>query len=939
MAKHIEIQNARQNNLKGINAKIPLGSLTVICGLSGSGKSSLAFETLYVEGQRRYLQNLSNYLRQYIVQQSPPDVESIHNLPPALALEQKNSVKSSRSTVAGLSGLAHHLQLIFEKLAKAHCPKHRQALESFPPHQIAEYLLKNFKGQKAFVLNEVLSEKISSPKILLQSLRRKGFNRLLFPKKGQSLSLSQIKNIEDIKRLPKKNFYLLLDRFVIEEKQKGRMTESFQQAYGLSKMFSFKPSVFSEKILVQTLTGEKRFFSLNASCPQCSYKFPLPLTAGLFNWNSPLGACRTCEGYGYSLDIDENKVVPQPRLSLKKGAVQILQNPSAISWKNLLRQYCAQQKIPWDKPWSDLSLYQRKKIWSGHGSFKGIEGYFQNLERKKYKMHIRILLSRYKSPFICKTCKGSRLRSDLDSVLFHGKSFNSYMKMNLEQMKRFFERESLSLSEKEKCFESFSALSRHLKYLNALGLSYLSLNRSVKGLSGGEFQRLNLSSQLGLRLSQILYVLDEPTVGLHPRDTARLLELLKELKQWDNTVVVVEHDSKLIENSDYVIEMGPGAGQKGGEILWAGKTKSFYTCSHSNTVSYLKEKNVILKTTRPVNKKHYKYHLLLKGCSGHNLKNVDLFVPLNRFVVLTGVSGSGKSSLAVHSLYPALKKKLSGENLHGLPYKNLSGDEFLKSVTLMNPSDIGHSSVSFILSYMKVFDIVRQQFASQPLSQRQGFKPSHFSLNVEGGRCPFCRGRGYQEIDMVFMDSLQVVCENCRGKKFKKEILQVCLNGKNIYELLNITVQQAFDFFRGSVGLLRAFSALKEVGLSYLKLGQSISSLSGGERQRLKMAGELLKSRQEKTLYILDEPTKGLHFKELTLILKVIDRLVETGGSFLVIEHNLDFIKSADFIIDVGPEAGSRGGRIVFEGSPDQILRCSKSHTGHFLKKFLQKNQ
>ena len=932
--KFIEVNKAAQNNLKDIHVKIPLGSLTVICGLSGSGKSSLAFETLYAEGQRRYLQNLSNYLKQYIIQQSPPKVESIHNLPPALALEQKNNVKSSRSTVASFSGLADHLRLIFEKLAKAHCPKHNIPLKSFSPSQIAENLLENFKGEKAFVLASVSSEKISNKKLFLQNLKKRGFHRLLFPK-GKNLSLSQVKDINDVKRLSKKNFYLLLDRFVIEEKQKGRLADSFKQAFDLPKVFPFDSQVFSEEVLVQILKGEQRVFSKRLICTKCAYELPFPLTASLFSFNSPLGACRACEGYGYLLEIDENKVIPNPKLSFRGGVIHPFQNPSAARWKSRLKMFCREKKIPWNKAWCDLSPKQRRMIWEGQGFFGGIKAYFQKLERKRYKMHIRILMSRYKSPFPCKTCKGSRLRSDLDFIRFHGKNFRDYMKMNLGQMGRFFKREEMSLLEKEACSESFQALSKSLKYLNALGLSYLNLNRSINTLSGGEFQRLNLSSQLGLCLSQLLYVLDEPTVGLHPRDTSRMIELLKELKQLGNTVVVVEHDQELIKHSDYVIELGPESGKRGGEILWTGWKSDFLNSKNSNTVFYLKRKNILLKTARPVDKKLHKYRVLLKSCSGHNLKNVDLFVPLNRFVVLTGVSGSGKSSLVVDSLYPALKRELSGGNLPGLSCGELFGSEFLKEVLLMNQSDIRKSSRSFVLSYIKAFDLVRQNFAESPLAKRMGLRASHFSLNVEGGRCPSCRGQGYQEVDMLFMDPLRVQCEDCKGRKFKKEILKVRLKDKNIYELLNLTVDQAFEFFRGSASLLRAFSSLKDVGLSYLTLGQSIGSLSGGERQRLKLSRELVKSGQEKTLYILDEPTKGLHFKEIELLLKVIDRLVETGGSFLVIEHNLDFIKEADFVIDMGPEAGSQGGRILFEGSPTQLLNCRKSHTGRFLREFI----
>jgi len=934
MPSSIEIYKARQNNLKNLSVKIPLGSLTLVCGLSGSGKSSLAFETLYAEGQRRYLQNLSNYLKQYIIQQSPPEVEYIYNLPPALALEQKNNIKSPRSTVASLSGLSHHLRLIFEKLAKVHCPIHQTPLQSFYPDQITDYLLNHFKGERAFLSISVETTKITSHKKFLQNLKAKGFNRLLFPK-GKTLNLDQIKDIDSVKRLGKNKFYILIDRFVIEEKYKKRLRDSFRQAFNLSKMFPIYSHVFSEKLTVQILNGETRVFSKTAICSECDYEFPFPVTANLFSFNSPLGACSDCQGYGYNLKIDEAKVIPKARLSLKKGAIHPFSKPSTVSLKSRMKKFCENHKIPWDQAWCDLTAQQRNSLWMGKGNFKGIKGYFQKLECKKYKIHVRILLSRYKSSFICETCKGSRLRSDLDYILFHGKNFNNYMSMTLGQIKDFFNKESLTSLEKETCLESFSALNHHLKYLNALGLSYLSLNRSVSTLSGGEFQRLNLSSQLGLCLSQVLYVLDEPTVGLHPRDTHRMIELLKELKNLGNTIVVVEHDQEVMKHSDYVIELGPEAGQKGGRLLWSGWRKDFLKIKNSNTVPYLKRKNMILKITRPVNKKNYKFHLLLKKCSGYNLKNVNLFVPLNRFVVLTGVSGSGKSSLVTKTLYPALQKEIEGESNSCLPYESLTGTQFLKSAVLMNQSEMGRSARSSVVSYIKAFDVIRHSFANTALAKRKNFTASHFSLNVEGGRCSSCRGRAYQEIDMLFMDSLKVQCEDCKGKKFKKEILQVRLNDKNIYEILNLTVEEAFHFFKKEVSLLRIFGSLKEVGLSYVTLGQSIGSLSGGERQRLKLSRELLKSQQERTLYILDEPTKGLHFKEMELLLKVIDRLVETGGSFLVIEHNLDFIKESDYIIDIGPEAGSQGGRIVFEGSPSKLLSCKKSHTAKFFRSFI----
>ncbi|MBC6414959.1 MAG: excinuclease ABC subunit UvrA [Bdellovibrionales bacterium] len=934
MEKQIEIYNANQNNLKRVNVKIPLGSLTVICGLSGSGKSSLAFETLYVEGQRRYLQNLSNYLKQYIIQKNPPEVERILNLPPALALEQKNSIKSSRSTVASLSGLSDHLRLIFEKLAQVHCPKHKTLLQAFSSDQISDYLLKNFKSEKAFVLIPVLRNSILEPKLFFKTLQAKGLSRLLIPQKN-SLDLKYVKEIEEIKRYPQKNFYILLDRFVIKNSEKERMRDSFNQAFDLPKSLASFRFAFSQEIVVQILKGETRFFSRKARCPECSYEFPYSLTSNLFNFSSPLGACNNCQGYGYTLEIDEKKVIPNAKLSLEKGAIYPFETPSSLKLKSSLKKFCMEKKIPWTKPWCDLKAQQRKEIWEGKGFFKGVKGFFNRLEKKKYKMHVRIFLSRYKSKFNCKICKGSRLKQELNSVTFHGKTFMNYMKMNLGQLKLFLKKEKMTPKELEVAQESFSALSNHLKYLNDLGLSYLQLDRYISTLSGGEFQRLNLSNQLGLCLSQVLYVLDEPTVGLHPRDTFRMIEILKELQKLGNTIVVVEHDQSVMENSDYVIEMGPESGQNGGEILWSGLWKNFLTQKKSNTVPYLNRKSIPFKQTRPVDKKTYKYRLLLEECSGHNLKKINLFIPLNRFVVLTGVSGSGKSSLLTQTLYPALKQNLTGESFYQLPYKKLWGFEFLKDVILMTQEEIGRSSRSSIVSYVKIFDVIRKAFANTSLAKKLGFKASSFSLNVDGGRCPVCKGKGYQEIDMVFMDSLKIECEECKGKRFKKDILRVRLKDKNIDELLNTTIEEARDFFRLEATVLRAFSSLKEVGLSYLTLGQSLSSLSGGERQRLKLSRELLKSNQEKTLYILDEPTKGLHFKELDLLINVIDRLVDSGASFLVIEHNLDFIKSADYVIDMGPEAGNKGGEILAEGSPEQIMNVKKSHTGRFLKEFM----
>ena len=918
---------------------IPLGSFTVICGLSGSGKSSLAFETLYAEGQRRYLQNFSHYVKQYLVQQTRPKVEEIRNLPPALALEQKNNVRSARSTVATLSGLADHLRLLFEKRGVPFCPEHKTPLEGFSPDTAADYLLKRFSGERAFLLSPVLKEQIAHPKTFLDQLRKAGLSRLIVPgPKGRPLAKIPIKNASGLKRLPGKDFFILMDRLAVKEAEKPRLVDSLTQSFQIQRLIPSERKAFSGEAVFASLEGEERRLSRQVRCPHCRFELPAPLTAALFNYNSPLGACPECEGYGCALNLDERKVIPYPRLSLKDGAVHPFNTPTAAEWKKKMKGFCAERGIGFDTPWCDLSLSQRKAIWDGSASFQGINGYFQFLEAKKYKMHIRILLARYRSPFPCGKCRGGRLRKEAGFVLFHGQTFNSCMKMTLRELRDFFETEKFSALEEEACRESFQALRKGLKYLNAAGLSYLSLSRSARSLSGGEFQRLNLSNQLGLSLSQVLYVLDEPTVGLHARDTARVIEILKEIRDMGNTVVVVEHDQGMIENSDFVIEMGPGSGKHGGRVLWAGPKSEFLESESSNTAGYLRTGPSKPGPVRPTDKENFRYSLRLKGCSARNLKKIDLFVPLNRFVAVTGVSGSGKTSLITDTLYPALEREIKGGQMRGLDYGSLSGAQFLQDAILMDQKGMRKNSRSFIASYIKIFDLIRQSFAEAPLAKREGFGPSHFSLNVDGGRCPNCRGLGFKEIDMVFMDPLTIRCEDCGGRKFRKEILRVKSKGKSIFEVLNLTVEEAVDFFRFEAPALRAFSALREVGLSYLALGQSVGSLSGGERQRLKLARELLGASQRQTLYILDEPTKGLHFREIELLLKVINRLVEGGGSVVVIEHNLDVIKEADYIIDVGPEAGAKGGRIVAEGPPLEILSSGRSHTARCLKAFLARS-
>lgn len=932
--KFIEIKKASQNNLKDIDLKIPLESFTVICGLSGSGKSSLAFETLYAEGQRRYLENLSNYIKQYITQQKHPQVESITNLPPALALEQKNTVRSSRSTVATLSGLSDHLRLVFENLAQPFCPEHKIPLESFTPSTAAIHILKHGLGERGYLLVPVKIARIKNSKVFLKELHKAAFSRLLFPK-DNSLVKGKIKSIEEIKALPKTDFFILVDRLVIDEKQKGRLVDSLTQAMQIARFFETESLAFEQELIFVNLEGKAMHFSRKTRCPKCAFEMNSKITHALFSFNSPLGACKQCQGYGSILKIDEKKIIPNSKLSIRQGAIKPLSTNVSLKFRKQVKEFCLANKISLDKPWCDLTPSEQTKVWDCP---KGIKDYFKYLEGRRHKMYVRIFMARYRSHVLCESCKGTKLNKEVQHIFLHKKNYIDYMNMTLKEVKDQFDNLEFSQQEIGKCQESIEALKNNINYLNAVGLSYLSLNRSISTLSGGELQRLNLSNQLGLRLSQVLYVLDEPTVGLHPRDTHRMIELLKDLKDLGNTIVVVEHDPDVIESSDYIVEMGPYSGKRGGEVLWSGFSSDFLSQKDSKTVSYLTRKSLILKTPRPVNKSSYKYALSIKKASGHNLKNVDLFVPLNRLVVVTGVSGSGKSSLIAETLYPALNKAIHyDDTVEILKHKELLGAEFLKDVVLMDQTDIRGNRRSFVVSYFKCYDAIRSNFADTSQAKKGSLGPSHFSLNVEGGRCPSCKGLGYQEIDMVFMDPIEVVCEDCNGEKFKKEVLDIKYKDKNICEVLDLTLDEAIDFFRMETKLLKVFMALKEVGLSYLTLGQNLASLSGGEKQRLKLAKEILNADQEKTLYILDEPTKGLHFEEIALLVKVLNKLVDSGASVLVVEHNLEIIKEADYIIDVGPEAGQLGGKIVAEGHLEKLLKSKKSHTAKYLKKYLEK--
>jgi excinuclease ABC subunit A len=944
---NIHIWGIKQNNLKNIEVEIPLGKMTVICGPSGSGKSSLAFETLFAEGQRRFIESMSNYARQFLNKAPKPDIEGINNIPPAISIEQKNTVKSSRSTVGTTTELIDYLRLFFEKIGIPHCPTHHIPATKISTTEASDLVLEKFSGQRGYILVEIpKDQRVVEGKKLHSLLLQDGYLRIttLKEKKGKKKSdpvLFEMSDVIDIgeklnikKGIPVETFYLVIDRMAFNAEEKGRLTDSITQAYDVS--LKYLTGSLIRRALVVTTEGNYIKLSEEPACSICGYT-PPQMSSKLFSFNSPIGACPTCKGFGNVLELDEAKVIPNPNLSIAEGALNPFTMPSAEQDKKSLFAFCKKNKIDLRTPWNELPKSQRDLIWNGNKDFFGVVGLFEYLDQIKYKMHVRVFISRYRSGRQCPDCHGSRLRKEVHHILVQGKSITQLSALTIEDLYKTFETIDLSKHHQEVAGEVLKQIRSRLNFLVRVGVNYLTIDRETRTLSGGEYQRLILANQLGMGLSQTLYVLDEPTVGLHPRDNDRLISILKDLKDLGNTLVIVEHDHDVIKNAENIIEMGPGSGYLGGEIVYSGNTENFYKSTKSNTASYLKpKKDSALRTVRPVELSQYKYKLELKGCTGHNLKNIDVSIPLNRLVAITGVSGSGKSTLVTKTLYPALARKLEIEFLLAQPFDKIEGTETVKNVLLIDQSPIGKSARSSPITYLKAFDSIRNVMAATPESVQRGYTPGTFSLNVDGGRCPACRGTGYEEIDMQFMDNVIIPCDVCDGKKYRPEILEITFQGKNVHEILSMTVQEAMNFFVAHPHIRKPLAVLKEVGLDYLTLGQPANSLSGGESQRLKIAKELSQVSQKSTLYILDEPTTGLHFKEIELLMKVLHKLIEAGGSVVVVEHNLDVIKNSDYIIDMGPDAGAKGGQVVVAGTPEDVMLSKKSLTGQYLKSYLR---
>jgi len=925
--KSIELKGVRQNNLKNINIEIPLGSFVVICGPSGSGKSSLAFQTLFAEGQRRYLESLSNYARQFVGQAPKPLLDSAKNIPPSIALEQRNAIKSSRSTVGTHSEIYDFVRTFFARVGTPMCPNHNTEMKKFDASIATDEIYRLFHSKRLYLTCPITLDAKTDLNILKKKILEMGYFKTIEIDSSFNIIENYDLEFDDLKKT-KNSLHLIVDRLEVNEESELRVFDALSQAFELSK------NLFGHaKAEVITTDQENLSFKPIISCSQCDEEF-WDLSPDLFSFNNMAGACPSCRGFGNQLELDENKIVPNHNLSIKCGAIIPYEMPSAKKSRIKLLAFCKDKKVDISKPWKDLSEADKEIVWRGSKKRDCIEGFFNYLETKKYKMHVRVFLSRFKSSSTCSTCKGFRLDPKINQVKIGSESIGDVCTYPLDLLLNWLKAVDLDENKMALTKDLREQLQERLEFLNTIGLTYLSLSRETKTLSGGEFQRLNISKQLGSELSDTLYVLDEPTIGLHPRDNQKLISLLLKLHQNKNTVVLVEHDKEVIEAGEYIFEIGPESGVHGGNVVFSGTKDEFLKSKKSLTAAYLsgEKKSYEVRKKQDLSKTE---KLMISGCSGNNLQDVDLELPLEKIVCITGVSGSGKSSLISKTLYPAVLKALTGEHQpDSLAYKKLDLPKSCTSIDFVDQQRVSKSKRSTVATYLKAFDHIRKIMASTKEAKYLGYTPGTFSLNTEGGRCPNCKGLGIEEVDMLFMDNIHLVCEICEGKKYTSDILKLKLNGKNLYEILELTCSEARAFFSAQTSICKPLNVLESLGLGYLKLGQTLDTLSGGESQRLKLSKYLNGTSLKGKVLIFDEPSTGLHFKEIGLLLKVFNQLVESGASVIIIEHNLDIIASADHVIDIGPEAGSGGGIITASGHPLDISKA-KTYTGKYLEKHL----
>jgi excinuclease ABC subunit A len=920
VSEHLIIRGARAHNLKNLNLDLPRRALTVITGLSGAGKSSLAFDTIYAEGHRRYVESLSTYARQFLERVEKPDVDYVEGISPAIAIEQVNPVKHTRSTVGTTTEIYDYLRLLFAKIGRTVCPACGVQVQPDTVQGTVDRLFTEHPGQRALILYPLPITAATTLPGLVANLLAEGFVRVRVRDQVHTLTPTLRLDLAGLATIE-----VVVDRLVLVERQQSRLAESLETAF-----------IKGSGMALVEIVGEGTWrLSDQFHCLPCGRVFERP-TPLFFSFNNPRGACPACKGFGNILDYDLDLIIPNPHKSLAEGAIEPWTLPRYVRhYTDELRQLARREDIDIHRPYHQLPAEQQHKILHGCGDFIGVLPFFRRLEAKKYKLYIRVFLSRYVTAVDCAQCEGTRLRQDALYVKVGGHSIAELSRMTVEALERFLDAVTLTPFEREIAQNLLSQLQARLSFLRHVGLNYLTIDRLTRTLSGGEAQRINLANQLGARLTDTLYILDEPTIGLHPRDTQRLIAILQQLTDQGNTVIVVEHDRDVIAAADHVVDLGPGAGEHGGELIFSGPTEKLRRDPTSLTARYLRDELII-----PVPRQRRSTDgrsLQLLGARENNLQGIDITIPLQTLTCITGVSGSGKSTLVHDTLYRALERVFHGTSAKIGKFDRIVGVENLRDVILLDQQPIGKTPRSNPVTYVDAFGPIRKLFAQTSRARFAGYRAGDFSFNLPGGRCEACEGNGYLRIEMHFMADLYVTCEHCGGARFKPGILEVRYGGVNIHEALQMSVTQAVDFFTEAPQAQTRLALLAEVGLGYIRLGQPANTLSGGEAQRLKIAAELGKKDPRDILYILDEPTTGLHFDDVRTLVRVLNRLVDQGNTVVVVEHNLEVIKTGDYVIDLGPGGGEGGGELVAMGPPEAIACSQRSHTGRYLRGVLKR--
>ena len=924
-AKNIIIKGARVHNLKNVDVEIPRNKLVVITGLSGSGKSSLAFETLYAEGQRRYVESLSAYARQFLGRLDKPDVDYIHGISPAIAIEQKVNTSNPRSTVGITTEIYDYLKLLFARVGKTISPISGKEVRRHTVTDVTDAVAALPQGTRLAMVCPLTPKAGRTVAQEIAVLLQQGFSRAVIH--DETVRLDEIP-AKDLKNLQAEEVWLLIDRFSADTTDEvlARVADSAETAF-------FEGGGSCVLLVYGAGKAPERAMDFSNKFELDGMTFEEP-SVNLFTFNNPYGACKTCEGFGWVLGIDEDLVVPDKTLSVHEGAVAAWKGDKLSEWKTDFVKKAAKRDFPVHRPYNDLSESEKELLWRGDKDLYGIDDFFKFVEEQTYKIQYRVLLSRYRGRTVCPECKGTRLRRDANYVKVAGISISELVLMPVDDALHFVNTIQLTEHEQKVGGRLLLEIRNRLQFLHDVGLGYLTLNRRSNSLSGGESQRINLATSLGSSLVGSMYILDEPSIGLHSRDTERLISVIKSLRDIGNTVIVVEHDEDIIREADHIIDIGPEAGRLGGEVVFAGDAKAIEKDTKGFTGPYLSGK---MQIPVPARRRKWKNSLELTGARENNLKNVHVKFPLEVLTAVTGVSGSGKTTLVKQVLYPALMKRYGGFGEKGGAYEKLEGNfSRIDGVELVDQNPIGKSSRSNPVTYLKAYDEIRTLFSNLPQAKHDGLKPSHFSFNVPGGRCDVCEGEGTVTIEMQFMADVTLLCDNCKGKRFKEEILNVAYNGKNISDVLDLTVEEAIAFFseeKAGQKIAEKLQPLADVGLGYIKLGQASSTLSGGEAQRVKLAYFLSKGTNEgRKFFIFDEPTTGLHFHDINKLMDAFNALIEKGHSILVIEHNLDVVKCCDWVIDMGPDGGNAGGQVVFEGTPEDLVKNKASHTAKYLK-------